>query len=67
MTTQEYLDALRRLGLTPALLKMDEYRAAGELFGLTTRQCQNLASGHSKVNPTLAKLINELLNKEKVS
>ncbi len=58
MTTQEYLDALRRLGLTPT------YKATAKALGLTTRQCENLAKGKSKVRETLAKLINELLNKE---
>ncbi len=63
MTTQEYLDALRRLGLTPASSKMAEHQAVAETFGLTVRQCQNIAAGRSKVRETLAKLIYELLNK----
>ncbi len=57
MTTQEYLNALRELGLTPAS------KATAETLGLTTRQCQYLAKGKCGIRKTLAKLINELLNK----
>ncbi len=60
MTTQEYLDALRRLGLNSA-------SEASQALGITTRQCQYLAKGKCQVRETLAKLINELLNKEQVS
>ncbi len=61
MNTQEYLDALRRLGLTPASSKAEEYEATAKALGLTTRQCQNIAAGRSRVRETLANLIHELL------
>lgn len=43
MTTEQYLRALKRLGLTPA--SKDTARA----LALSVRQCQRIASGESAV------------------
>lgn len=55
MTTKQYLAALRRLKLTPS------GKATAAAFGLSLRQCQNLAAGTSKVPKTLSLLIGQYL------
>ena len=51
MTQKQYLAALKALGLTPA------GKATATALGLTLRQCQNLANGHSPIGGTLALLL----------
>jgi hypothetical protein len=51
MNTQEYLDTLARLNLKTAS------RETAMLLGLTVRQCQHLAAGHSRVTGTLERLL----------
>ena len=51
MTKTQYLQALKKLDLTPA------GKATAEALGLSLRQCQRLASGDSPVPETVAKLL----------
>jgi transcriptional regulator with XRE-family HTH domain len=51
MTREEYLRALERLKLPP------NGKATAEAFGLTKSQLARLASGFSRVSPTLERLI----------
>lgn len=51
MTTKQYLDALKKLRLTPSS------RETAETLGLSVRQCQRIAAGETAVSETLAKLL----------
>lgn len=51
MTTNQYLAALKKLGLSPS------GRGTAEALGLSLRQCQRIAAGDSPVPDTLAKLL----------
>lgn len=51
MTNKQYLDALKKLGLTPA------GQATARALGLSLRQCQRLAAGASPVPEPVALLI----------
>lgn len=55
MTTEQYLDALKQLGLLPHGIK------TREALGLSARQLARLAAGYP-VNSTLERLINHLLS-----
>jgi hypothetical protein len=56
MTTNQYLAALKKLGLTPAA------RATADALGLSVRQCQRLASGEQAIPETVAKLLRMYLD-----
>lgn len=45
MTTEQYLRALKKLGLTPAA------KATAEQLGLSLRQCQRIAAGADVPEP----------------
>lgn len=51
MTNKQYLDTLKKLGLTPA------GQQTAQALGLSLRQCQRIAAGDSPVPETLAKLL----------
>lgn len=51
MTTEQYLRALKKLGLTPS------GKATAEALGVSVRQCQKYAAGEVLVPPTVAKLL----------
>lgn len=51
MTTKQYLDALRKLDLTPS------GNATAEALGLSKRQAQRIAAGDSPVPKPVAKLL----------
>ena len=54
MTTEQYLRALKRLGLTPA------GKATAAALGLSLRQCQRIAAG-ADVPQTVALLLRALI------
>lgn len=51
MTNKQYLDALKKLRLTPASKK------TADAIGLKLRQCQRIAAGDAAVPETVAKLL----------
>jgi hypothetical protein len=51
MTQKQYLDALKKLGLTPA------GKATAEALGLSVRQCIRIGRGQSRVPGPVAKLL----------
>lgn len=55
MTKTQYLDALKKLDLTPA------GKATAQALGLSVRQCQRIASGDSRVPQTVSRLLQMLL------
>jgi len=55
LTANQYLAALRRLGLTPASQK------TADLLGLTVRQCQKIKDGQSPVTGQLERLLSMYL------
>jgi len=57
MTTQDYLDLLEQLELTPASQK------TAKTIGLGLRQCQRIAAGQSRVPKAVAKLLRLLVEK----
>ena len=56
MTKQQYLAALKRLGLTPA------GQETARRLGLTLRQCQNYAAGDCPVPRPIALLLGMYLD-----
>lgn len=51
MTKQQYLDALKKLDLTPASAR------TAQVLGLSLRQCQRIAAGASGVPEAVALLL----------
>ena len=51
MTNKQYLDALKKLGLTPS------GKATARALGLSLRQCQRIAAGDCEVPETVALLL----------
>jgi len=49
MTRNQYLEALKRLGLS--------HQGAGRMLGVSPRQAQRFASGESPIPPPVARLL----------
>lgn len=55
MTTNQYLAAIEKLGLTPS------GQQTADTLGLSLRQCQRIASGHSAVPGPVGKLLSLMI------
>ena len=56
MTRNQYLEALKRLGLS--------HQSAGRMLGVSPRQAQRFASGESPIPTPVAKLLQLMIERE---